>query len=75
MHTDIYESDPFSSRKSGLLATLDSPYRFERNDELFITTAGKRIKVRIIHVLVELDGAELRRELLVQRLQSGLPTG
>ncbi len=68
MHTEIYESDPFSAQKAGLLATLDTAYRFERNDELFINAGGKRVKVRVIHVRVEITGAAMRRELLVLKL-------
>lgn len=68
MHTEIYESDPFSAQRAGLLATLDTPYRFERNDELFLNAGGKRLKVRVIHVRVEINGSAMRRELLVLKL-------
>ena len=68
MKTEIYESDPFSPQKGALLTALDTDYRFERNDELFITTGGKRIKVRVIHIRVDIDGDQLRRELLALRL-------
>lgn len=68
MHTEIHESDPFTARKSALLATLDTDYRFERNDEMFLTVDGKRVKVRIINVVVELTARGLRRELLALRL-------
>lgn len=68
MHTEIHESDPFTARKAALLATLDTDYRFERNDELFLTVEGKRIKVRIINVMVELTPQGLRRDLLALRL-------
>ena len=68
MRTDIYESDPFSGSRGTHLASLDTDYRFERNDELFLSAGGRRIKVRITHVRVELDGQVLRRELLALRL-------
>lgn len=68
MQTDIYESDPFSGSKGTHLASLTSDYRFERNDELFLTAGGRRIKVRITHVRLELDGGRLRRELLAMKL-------
>jgi hypothetical protein len=69
MHTEIYESDPFTAQRASLLISIDTPYRFERNDELLITPAGgKRIKVRVINVRVEIDGQQMRRELLVLKL-------
>lgn len=68
MHTEIYESDPFTAQKGSLLVTLDTPYRFERNDELFITAGGRRVKVRVINVRIEIDGQTMRRELLVLKL-------
>ena len=68
MKTDIYESDPFSGSRGQPLASLDTDYRFERNDELFLTVGGRRIKVRITHVRVELDGGTLKRELLALKL-------
>ena len=68
MQTEIYESDPFSGGRGAHLASIDTEYRFERNDEVFLTTGGRRIKVRITHVRVELDGATLKRELLAMKL-------
>ncbi len=68
MQTEIYESDPFSGGRGAHLASIDTEYRFERNDEVFLTTSGRRIKVRITHVRVELDGTTLKRELLAMKL-------
>ena len=68
MRTDIYESDPFSAQKGPLLVTLDTDYRFERNDELFINSGGKRLKVRVINVRMEITGQDMRRELLTLKL-------
>jgi hypothetical protein len=68
MRTEIYESDPFSAQKGTLLVTMDTAYRFERNDELFVTSGGKRMKVRVINVRVEITGETMRRELLVLKL-------
>lgn len=68
MKTDIYESDPFSGSRGPLLTSLDTDYRFERNDELFLTVGGRRMKVRITHVRVELNGGILTRELLALKL-------
>ena len=68
MRTEIYESDPFTAQKGTLLTALDTDYRFERQDELFVTAGGKRLKVRVIHVRVEITGDGMRRELLVLKL-------
>ncbi len=68
MRTEIYESDPFTAQKADLLTTIDTDYRFERQDELFVTAGGTRLKVRVIHVRVEIAGDRLRRELLVLKL-------
>ncbi len=68
MQTQIFEADPFGGGKGQQLATLDSDYRFERNDELFLSAGGRRLKVRITHVRVEWDGSTLRRELLALKL-------
>ena len=68
MQTEIYEADPFGGGKGPHLASLNSDYRFERNDEIFLATGGRRIKVRITHVRVEWDGTTLRRELLALKL-------
>ena len=68
MQTEIYEADPFGGGRGGHLASLNSDYRFERNDEIFLASGGRRIKVRITHVRVEWDGTALRRELLALKL-------
>ena len=68
MKTEIWDSDPFTAQKNNHLLTLDTEYRFERNDELFLHAGGKRIKARIIHIRWEIDGDGMRRELLVLKL-------
>jgi hypothetical protein len=68
LKTEIYEADPFTSRKGKLLTTFDSDYRFERQEEFFIDGPEKATKVRVIGVLLRLSGGELQRELLVMRL-------
>lgn len=64
MHTEIWESDAFSPRKVKLLATFDSDYRFERQDEITIEADGQRQRVRIIGVRLYLNDHTLRREIL-----------
>ena len=68
MKTELCESDPFSGSRGAHLASIDTDYRFERNDELFLSANGRRIKVRITHVILEWDGAALRRDLLAMKL-------
>lgn len=67
MKTEIYEVDPFTSRKDKLITTVDSDYRFERQDEIFIDGV-RSMKVRVISVVVRLAGGEMLRELLVIKL-------
>lgn len=67
LKTEIYEVDPFTSRKDKLITTIDSDYRFERQDEIFIDGA-RSMKVRVINVVVRLAGGDMERELLVMKL-------
>jgi hypothetical protein len=67
LKTEIYEVDPFTSRKDKLITTIDSDYRFERQDEILIDGA-RSMKVRVINVVVRLAGGEMQRELLVMKL-------
>jgi hypothetical protein len=68
MKTEIYESDPFSGSKGTYLASIDTDYRFEKNDEIFLNAGGHRLKVRITYVRLEWDNNGLKRELLAMRL-------
>lgn len=68
MITEIYESDPFSPRKGRLLAKVDTEYRFERNDELFVHTGSTSIKIRVMHVRVSIQDGTLQREILGLKL-------
>ena len=36
MKVDIYEVDPFTQRKDKLLTTLNTDYRFQKGDEIFL---------------------------------------
>ena len=67
MKTEIYEVDPFTSRKDKLITTIESDYRFERQDEIFIDGAQVDEGARIQRV-VRLVGGEMERELLVMKL-------
>lgn len=69
MRTEIWESDPFSAKKSGLLATVDTDYRFEKGDEIYIDTAGTSTKVRIMHVWVHVkNGSTMTRDVLALKI-------
>ena len=70
METEIYESDPFTAKKTTLLASFTNDYRFQKNDELYIhQDAGRTVKVRIIDVRVHVQsGGRLTREVLAMKL-------
>jgi hypothetical protein len=65
MKTDFYEADAFSGNKGEFLCTIDSDYRWEKGDEVWVETESKRVKVRVtwVHVTVHEDGT-VTRELL-----------
>lgn len=69
MQTDFYEADPFSGSKGEHLCTIDSDYRWEKGDEVWVEARGKRTKLRVtwVHVTVHEDGS-VTRELLGLKL-------
>lgn len=69
MKTSIYEADPFSGSKGEHYLTIDTDYRFEKNDEVWLETGGRRMKIRItwVHVTVRENG-DMERELLGMKL-------
>jgi hypothetical protein len=69
MKTSFYEADAFSGSKGEHYITIDSDYRWEKGDELWIDTGGKRVKLRItwVNVNVAKDGT-VTRELLGLKL-------
>ena len=68
MHTEIYESDPFTGRRGNALGEFDSDYRFERNDEFFLKTRSGSAKYRVIMVRLDIADGGMRRELHVLKL-------
>jgi hypothetical protein len=68
MKVDIYEADPFTQRKGKLLVTLDTHYRFQKGDEIFLEEGGRSVKVRVSYVQVRVKGGGVEQELLVLRL-------
>ena len=68
MKVDIYEADPFTQRKDKLLVTLNTEYRFQKGDEIFIEEGGKSVKVRVSYLQVRVKGGTVEQELLALRL-------
>lgn len=65
MRTEIYESDPFTPKKGRLLAALETEYRFEKGDEVFLDDEPGRMKVRIISVRLHVKGnGDVYRDVL-----------
>jgi hypothetical protein len=68
LKTEIYEADPFTGRKGKLLATLNTDYRFERQDEVVMDGGERPMKVRVVGVLIRMSAGELEREMLVMKI-------
>jgi hypothetical protein len=68
MKVDIYEADPFTQRKDKLLVTLNTEYRFQKGDEIFIEEGSKPVKVRVSYLQVRVKGGAIEQELLALRL-------
>jgi hypothetical protein len=68
MKVEIYEADPFTQRKDKLLTTLNTDYRFQKGDEIFLEEGGKAVKVRVSYLQVRVKGGGVEQELLVLRL-------
>jgi hypothetical protein len=66
--TDIWESDPFSEKKSRLIASISSEYRFQKGDEIYFDDEPGRLKVRVIDVRVHVKGGAVEREVLALKL-------
>lgn len=68
MHTEIYEADPFGGGRGDHLATINSDYRWEKGDELWVQSGQKRVKIRVTWVNVTVKDDEVSRELLGLKL-------
>jgi hypothetical protein len=68
MKVEIYEADPFTQRKDKLLTTLNTDYRFQKGDEIFLEEGGKAVKVRVSYLQVRVKGGGVEQELLVLRI-------
>lgn len=68
MKTEFYESDPFTPRKTDLILSIDTDYRFEKGDEVTIESANRTTKVRVMDVRVQVRMGVISREILALRL-------
>jgi hypothetical protein len=68
MKTEFFESDPFSPRKTELLLSIDTDYRFEKGDEVTIDSGNRTVKVRVLDVRVRVTTGVLSREILALKL-------
>jgi len=66
--TEIFEADPFGGSKGEHYATIDSDYRWEKGDELWLDMAGRRVKIRVTWVNVTVTDGVVSRELLGLKL-------
>jgi hypothetical protein len=66
MRTDFYEADAFTGSKGEHYCTIDTDYRWEKGDEVWIEAGGgRRLKLRITWVNVTVGGdGVVTRELL-----------
>ena len=69
MRTDFFEADEFTGSKGEHYATIDSDYRWEKGDEVWLETTEGRFKLRLTWVVMNVapDGT-VTRELLGLRL-------
>ena len=68
MKTDFFEADPFGGSRGDLICTIDSDYRWEKGDEVWLEVAGERTKIRVTWVHVTVKDGTLSRELLGLKL-------
>jgi hypothetical protein len=68
MKTSFYEADAFSGSKGEHLATIQSDYRWEKGDEVWVEAGGRRTKVRITWVNVTVTDGVVTRDLLGLKL-------
>lgn len=68
MKTDFFEADPFSGSKGEHYLTIDSEYRWEKGDEVWLDVKGRRTKLRVTWVNVTVTDGVVTRELLGLKL-------
>jgi hypothetical protein len=68
MKTSFYEADAFTGSKGDHYVTIESDYRWEKGDEVWLDNAGKRVKLRITWVNVTVKDGVPTRDLLGLKL-------
>ena len=69
METAIYEADEFTGKKGKHHTTIESDYRWEQGDEIWLESGGDRVKLRVTWVVVTVaESGVVSRELLGLRL-------
>jgi hypothetical protein len=68
MKTEFFESDPFSPRKTELLLSMDTEYRFEKGDEVLIESGNRSTKVRVLDIRMKVSSGVMSREILALKL-------
>ena len=68
MKTEFFESDPFAPRKTELLLSIDTDYRFEKGDEVTMESGNRTVKVRVMDIRVRVAMGVLSREILALKL-------
>ena len=69
MLTELWESDPFTEKRSSVIETLDSDYRWETGDVFVDTRSGGHDRFRVISVQVHIGDDGLTRQILALRLE------
>lgn len=68
MQTAFFEADPFNGSKGEHYVTIESDYRWEKGDEVWIEAKGRRLKMRLTWVNVTVTEGGVSRELLGLKL-------
>ena len=68
MKNVFYEDDALTGSKGDHLCDLDSDYRWEKGDEVWVEAKGKRTKLRVTWVNVTVKDGVVTRELLGLKL-------
>ncbi|HEY7270592.1 MAG TPA: hypothetical protein VH951_12270 [Dehalococcoidia bacterium] len=68
MKTEFFESDPFAPRKTELLLSIDTDYRFEKGDEVVIESGNRSTKVRVLDIRMKVSSGLMSREILALKL-------
>ncbi|MEP6870992.1 MAG: hypothetical protein ABI939_03985 [Anaerolineaceae bacterium] len=68
MHTEFYEADPFGGGRGALLVAIESDYRWEKGDEVWVQSGEEKLKLRVTWVNVTVRDGVISRELLGLKL-------